>query len=94
MIATRVTESCAKLYLDSKDDGARHVVIDKIGAYEVRLLEIPSGNAREAASLWVELYDRGLRAGVDSCRCLGIGEAIKAARFFMTQATRLKTEAA
>ena len=94
MIATRVTESCAELYLDSKDDGPRHVVIDKIGAYEVRLLEIPSGNAREAASLWVELYDRGLRAGVDSCRCLGIGEAIEAARFFMTQATRLKTEAA
>jgi hypothetical protein len=94
MIATRVTESCAKLYLDSKDGGPRHVVIDKVGAYEVRLLEIPSGNAREAASLWVELYDRGLRAGVDSCKCLDIGEAIEAARFFMAYATRLKNEAA
>ncbi len=91
MIAARVTESCAKLYLNSKDDGARHVVIDKIGAYEVRLLEIPSGNA---ASLWVELYDRGLRTGVDSCKCRDVGEAIEAARFFMTHAARLKNEAA
>ena len=94
MIATRVTESCAKLFLNSKDDGSRHVVIDKIGAYEVRLLEIPSGNAREGASLWVELYDRGLRSGVDSCKCRDVGEAIEAARFFMNDATRLKSEAA
>jgi hypothetical protein len=71
-----------------------HVVIDRVGAYEVRLLEIPSTNARGAASLWVELYDRGLRAGVDSCKCKDVGEAIEVTRFFMTHATRLKNEAA
>ena len=93
MIATRVTESCAKLFLNAKGDNS-HVVIDRVGPYEVRLLEIPSANAREAASLWVELYDRGLRAGVDSCKCKDVGEAIEATRFFMTHATRLKSEAA
>ena len=92
MIATRVTESYAKLFLNAKGDS--HVVIDRVGAYEVRLLEMPSANAREAASLWVELYDRGLRAGVDSCKCKDVGEAIEATRFFMTHATRLKNEAA
>ena len=94
MIAARVTESFAKLFLNSKDDGACHVVIDKVGAYELRLLEISSGNAREAASLWVELYDRSLRTGVDSCKCRDVGEAIEAARFFMTHAARHKSEAA
>jgi len=93
MIATRVTESCAKLFLNAKGDNS-HVVIDRVGAYEVRLLEIPSANAREAASLWVEFYDRGLRAGVDSCKCKDVGEAIEVTRFFMTHATRLKNEAA
>ena len=94
MIATRVTESYARLLLNSKDGDSRHVVIDKIGAYEVRLLEIPSVNARQAASLWVELYDRGLRTGVDSCKCGDVGEAIEAARFLLTQATRIQNEAA
>jgi hypothetical protein len=83
MIATRVTESYAKLFLNAKGDNP-HVVIDRVGAYEVRLLEIPSTNARGAASLWVELYDRGLRAGVDSCKCKDVVEAIEVTRFFMT----------
>ena len=94
MIATRVTESYARLLLNSKDGDSRHVVIDKIGAYEVRLLEIPSVNGRQAASLWVELYDRGLRTGVDSCKCGDVGEVIEAARFLLTQATRIQNEAA
>lgn len=94
MIASRVTESYARLLLNPKDDDSRHVVIDKVGAYEVRLLEIRSANARQAASLWVELYDRGLRTGVDSCKCRDVGEAIEAVRFLMTQATRIKNEAA
>jgi hypothetical protein len=94
MVATRVTESYAKLFLNSKGDESHHVVIDRIGAFEVRLLEMPSGNAREGANLWVELYDRGLRSGVDSCKCSDVGEAIEAARFFMTQATRVKNDAA
>jgi len=88
-----VTESYAKLFLNAKGDDS-HVVIDRVGAYEVRLLEIPSANARETPGVWVELYDRGLRAGVDSCKCKDVAEAIEVTRFFMTHATRLKSEAA
>jgi hypothetical protein len=82
MIASLVTESYASL--------PHHVVIARIGTFELRLFEIPSVNAPEPASLWVELYDRNLLVGVDSCKCSDFDESIDAARFLMTQATRLK----
>ena len=94
MIAARVTESYTSLFLTSKhDDGSRHAAIARIGAFEVRLLEMPSANSPEEASLWVELYDRGLRVGVDSYKCGDLDEAIDAAQFLMTQATQLNSEA-
>lgn len=94
MIAARVTESYTSLFLTSKhDDGSRHAAIGRVGAFEVRLLELPSVNSPEEASLWVELYDRGLRVGVDSYKCGDLDEAIDAAQFLMTQATQLNSEA-
>jgi hypothetical protein len=94
MIAARVTESYTSLFLTSKhDDGSRHVAIARIGAFEVRLLEMPSANSPEEASLWVELYDRGLRVGVDSYKCGDLDEAIDIAQLLMTQATQLNSEA-
>ena len=84
MIATRVTESYAKLFLNAGDNP--HVVIDRVGAYEVRLLEIPSTNARGAASLWVELYDLDLRLAVDSYKCNHLDEAIDAAHLLIIKA--------
>ena len=94
MIAARVTESYTSLFLTSKhDDGSRHAAIARIGAFEVRLLEMPSANSPEEASLWVELYDRGLRVGVDSYKCGDLDEAIDIAQILMTQATQLNSEA-
>src|SRR6478736_2839552 len=94
IIAARVTESYTSLFLTSKhDDGSRHAAIARIGAFEVRLLEMPSANSPEEASLWVELYDRGLRVGVDSYKCGDLDEAIDIAQILMTQATRLNSEA-
>jgi hypothetical protein len=94
MIASRVTESYASLFLTSKhDDGSRHAAIARIGALEVRLLEMSSVNSPEEASLWVELYDRDLRVGVDSYKCSDLDEAIAAAQLLMAQATRLNNEA-
>ena len=94
MIATRVTESYASLFLTSKHDhGSRHAAIARIGAFEVRLLEMPSVNSPEEASLWVELYDRDLRVGVDSNKCSDLDEAIDAAYLLMAHATRLSNEA-
>ena len=93
MIAARVTESYASLFLTSThDDGSRHAAIARVGAFEVRLLEMPSANSPEEASLWVELYDRGLRAGVDSYKCGDLDEAIDVAQLLMTQATQLNSE--
>ena len=88
MIATCVTESYAKLFLNAKGDNP-HVVIDRVGAYEVRLLEIPSTNARGAASLWVELYDLDLRLAVDSYKCNHVDEAIDATHLLMVKAKLL-----
>jgi hypothetical protein len=94
MIATRVTESYASLFLTLKHgDSLRHAAIAGIGAFEVRLLEMPSVNSPEEASLWVELYDRDLRLGVDSCKCSDLDEAIDAAHLLMLKAKLLNNEA-
>ena len=94
MIATRVTESYANLFLPSKHDGdSRHAAIARIGAFEVRLLEMPSVNSPEEASLWVELYDLDLRLGVDSYKCSHLDEAIDAAHLLMIKAKLLNNEA-
>jgi hypothetical protein len=90
MIATRVTESYASLFLPSKHDGdSRHAAIARIGAFEVRLLEMPSVHSPEEASLWVELYDLDLRLGVDSYKCSHLDEAIDAAHVLMIRAKLL-----
>jgi hypothetical protein len=50
MIATRITESYASLFLTSRyDDGSRYVAIARIGAFEVRLIEMASGDSPEEA---------------------------------------------
>ena len=89
MIATRVIETYASLFLTSKqDDGSRHSAIASIGAFEVRLLEFPSVNSPEELELWVELYDRDLQVGVDSCKCSDLDEAIDAAQLLTAQASQ------
>jgi hypothetical protein len=39
---------------------------------------MPSFNAPEGLSLWVELYDRDLKLNVDRCKCSDLDEAIDA----------------
>ena len=46
--------------------------------FEVRLVEMPSFNASEGLSLWVELYYRDLQLDVDRCKCSDLDEAIDA----------------
>ena len=88
MIALRVTESYVGLFLKSKyDDGSRIAAIARIGTFEVRLVEMPPVNACE--SLWVELYNRDLQVGIDSCKCSDLDEAIDAAQLMLAQARRL-----
>jgi len=87
MIAARVMETYKSLFLTPKqEDGSRYSVIARVGDFEVRLLELPSGNSSEELILWVELYDRDLRVGVDSCKCSDLDEAIDAAQFLTAQA--------
>ena len=94
MIATRVTESYASLFLTSRrDDGSRYAAIARIGAFEVRLIEMASGNSPEEATLWIELYDRCLRVGIDSYKCNDLDEVIDTAQLLMSEATRLNSEA-
>ena len=87
MVARRVTESYLGLFVTTKrDDGSRALAVGKIGTFEVLLVEIPSVNASEEMSLWVELYDRDLQFGVDSRKCSDLDEAIDAAHFLIAQA--------
>ena len=86
MIAARVMEAYTSLFLTPKqDDGSRYSVIARIGDFDVRLLELLSVNFPEL-TLWVELYDRDLRVGIDSCKCSDLDEAIDAAQFLTAQA--------
>ena len=56
MIARRITKSYLGLFLTAvRDDGSREAAVARIGTFEVRLIEIPSVNASEEMSLWVEL---------------------------------------
>jgi hypothetical protein len=87
MIAARVTETYASLFLTPKqEDGSRYSAIARIGTFEVRLLELPSLNFPEELELWVELFDRDLQIGLDSYKCGDLDEAIDAAQFLIAEA--------
>ena len=86
MIAARVQKLTRASSHAQANDGLRYSAIARIGAFEVRLLELPSVNSPEELELWVELYDRDLRVGVDSYKCSDLDEAIDAAQFLTAQA--------
>jgi hypothetical protein len=93
MIARRVTQSYLGLFLASKRaDGSRAAAVARIGMFEVRLVEMPSFNASEGLSLWVELYDRDLQLDVDSRKCSDLDEAIDATQRLIELARRLNNE--
>ena len=90
MLARRVTESyLGRFHTPKRDDGPRHAAIARIGTFEIRLVEIPSVNSSEGMGLWVELYDRDIQLGVDSCKCSDFDEAVDAAHFMIAQAKLL-----
>jgi len=93
MIAARVTESYASLLTPNSVDGSRNALIAMIGAFDVRLVGIPSVDAPARLSLWVELYCRDLHFGVDSCKCADLDEAIEAATLLAIQAGQLNNDA-
>ena len=94
MIARRVTQSYLGLFLASTcAGGSRAAAIVRIGMFEVRLVEMPSFNASEGLSLWVELYDRDLQLDVDRCKCSDLDEAIDATQRLIDLAKRLNNEA-
>jgi len=79
-----------RAFLPSKPGGdSRHAAIVRIGAFELRLLEMPSVNSAEEASLWVELYDLDLRLAVDRYKCNHLDEAIDATHLLMIKAKLL-----
>jgi len=93
MVAGRVKESDLGLFLTTtRADGSRSAPVARIGTFEVRLIEMPSVNASQEMSLWVELYDRDLQFGVDSRKCSDLDEAIDAAHFLIAQAELLISE--
>jgi hypothetical protein len=90
MIARRVTESYASLFRSPKrDHGPRQAAVARIGTFEILLVEMPTVNASEEITLWVELYDRDLQFSVDSRKCSDLDEAVDAAHFLIAQARLL-----
>lgn len=67
--------------------GVRTVLLERIGALEIRMFET-AGDAADAPLFWMELYDHERQSSLASCSCYGIEAAASAFEDFVFQANR------
>jgi len=72
--------------------GARSVLLERHGDYEVRLVEFSTSRAAHTALLWIELYDTRQEISVDSSECLDLGDAALATAHAIAQAKNLAND--
>jgi hypothetical protein len=69
--------------------GARTTTLARIGAYEVRLCEIPPENALPGVRpLWLDVFCRSSRSTIDSRGCFDLDDAEPAAEELVAEARR------
>jgi hypothetical protein len=73
-------------------DGRRLSVLERVGPYEVRLIEPPDVALAEAFPFWIELYDALKQVSVDSHGGWDIEEAAAAADHLVELARQLMSE--
>ena len=94
-IESRLKRAYIRLFIVPEgENGSRTISLERIGRYEVRLVEISSANSADRPPLWVELYAHDLQNAVDSCSCHELEEAVAAAEHLISQAKQLNEEAA
>jgi hypothetical protein len=92
LVELRLTRAYIHLLLVPVDgNGARTVPLARFGNYEVRLTEFVQETNTDSAPMWLELYARDLRRGIDSCCCYDLEEAVDSARHLVARARELNT---
>ncbi len=73
----------------SPNDGLRSALLDRQGAYEVRLVEpLPIANT-EAIPFWIELFDHKTQTSLDSFGSYDLEEVARAADELISDAKKL-----
>jgi len=92
LVELRLTRAYIHLLLVPADDnGARTVSLARFGNFEVRLIEFVQDSDTEAP-MWLELYARDARCGLDGCRCYDLEEAVISARYLVARARELNSD--
>jgi hypothetical protein len=86
----KITRGYGKLLgLPDIAHGARVVVLERIGNYEIRMFETPEASSVGAPLFWMELFDLSALTSLDSCGCYDVGAAVAVFEAFASQAGHL-----
>jgi hypothetical protein len=91
LVELRLTQAYIHLLLVPVDDhGVRTIPFARFGNYEVRLSEFMRDHpGTDDKPMWLELYARDSRSGIDSCACHDLEEALVAANLLVSHAKEL-----
>jgi hypothetical protein len=91
ILEQRLASAYASLWHVPEDEHhSRSISLERYGAYDVRLVEVPPESPASAAkSLWLELCDQDSQIVLDSCICDGLEEAAISAEGLISQAREL-----
>jgi hypothetical protein len=85
----RIVQAYTKLLcLPENAQGARTVLLERIGNYEIRIFEASQSGASDAPLFCMELFDCDEQLSIDSC-CCEIEEAVTAFDALIAQAKYL-----
>jgi len=80
------------LFASPNEDGSKMVSIARAGHYEVLLIEFAQPWLADSPPVWLELYDHGIDAAIDSCCCHDFDEMVNAAKQLILRAKDLSEE--
>jgi hypothetical protein len=85
----RISQASVRLMgLPENPLGSRMISLERIGSYEIRMVEVAQDDVANASLFWMELFDRGRQSSIDSCGCHEIEAAVAAYEDFIAQAKR------
>jgi hypothetical protein len=83
----RITRAYLRLLcIPENASGARMVLLERIGDYEIRMFEAVQTDSADGPLFWMELFDCDGQSSVDSCCCYEIEQAATAFNGFVSQA--------
>jgi hypothetical protein len=90
---TRLIRAYLNLFLAPRaEDGSKMVSLNRVGCYDVRLVEFVDDLLADPFQLWIELYSHETESTLDSFGCDDFEAAVRVADEFIAQASRLHDE--